>query len=293
MKTLKITMPDDNEIKYRSFRYPAGEVQVRLTKLGLEALAGADAWEIHTYGVPDMMELAQLNDALNFAKLVKQRVLFLNYMPYGRADRRFVEGDSTGLGVFLYSLSLFKFTTIWTFDAHNEVALQKWAYRYGLNIVNVKPTDDQVDQIQACLNRMKKTSAIPFEAMALISPDEGAAKRYDLSKYDMMTFTGGKKRDPETGKLTGFHIDKDIAGAGAALIVDDICDGGGTFIGLAEEIRKFAPNILLGLYTSHGIYSKGLEPLTAQFRWVFSSDYTFRGENYSKGTNYKTGLENL
>lgn len=45
-----------------------------------------------------------------------------------------------------------------------------------------------------------------------------------------------------------------------ALIVDDICDGGGTFIGLAEELkRKNAGKIYLAV--SHGIFSKGIDKL--------------------------------
>lgn len=295
MRTMKIEMPKHEDVFYRSFRYPAGEVQVRLTKLGIEKLEASDAYEIELHAVPDIMRLAQLADALNHVKMVHQRTLILNYLPYGRADRRFTEGDSFGLSVFFQMLVVLDFTVIWTFDAHNESMLYKLATDFRLNVVNTKPTDDQDDQIQACLNRMRKTSGIPFEEMALISPDEGASKRYDLSKYDMKIFVGGKHRDPETGKLNGFHIDKDIVGAAAALIVDDICDGGGTFIGLAEEIRKVNPKIQLGLYTSHGIYSKGLGPLKVQFDWVFTSDHTFRakGGEFERVNppQFTTGLE--
>lgn len=291
MKTLKIRMPEDNEILYRSFRYPAGEVQVRLTKLGLEKLANSDAYEIELRSVPDMMELGQLVDAINGVKHVFNRSLMLNYLPYGRADRRFTEGDSFGLRVFFQLLEPMRFTTIWTFDAHNEVELHKQGVALLINTVNLKPTFDQVDQIRPCLNRMRRSSGIPFEEMALILPDEGAAKRYDLGKYNMKVFTGGKHRDPETGKLTGFSIDRDVVGASAALIIDDICDGGGTFIGLAEEIKKIAPKIMLGLYTSHGIYSKGLGVLYEQFDWVFASDYTFHAGQH--GFHFKTGLEKI
>ena len=39
---------------------------------------------------------------------------------------------------------------------------------------------------------------------------------------------GEKKRDPKTGTLSGFHIDERVKDFDAALIVDDICDGGGS-----------------------------------------------------------------
>ena len=47
-----------------------------------------------------------------------------------------------------------------------------------------------------------------------------------------------------------------------AYIIDDICDGGRTFIALAEEIRK--RNVgKINLIVSHGILSYGEEPLRA------------------------------
>lgn len=42
-----------------------------------------------------------------------------------------------------------------------------------------------------------------------------------------------------------------------ALIVDDICDGGGTFVGLAKELRA-AGATRVYLYVTHGIFSKRL-----------------------------------
>lgn len=293
-KKFTIDMPKDNGIYYKSFRYPAGEIQTRLTKLGIETLQHSDEFEIITHDVPDLMEIAQLVDAINKIKYLNDRRLFLQYLPYGRADRRFQEGDSYGLQVFFQLLGMVDLTSVWTFDAHNEEKAIRLALLYGIKLVNMKPTHDLVDQIQPCLNRMRKTSGHGFEVMALISPDEGAAKRYDLSKYGLKTFIGEKKRDPKTGALSGFHIGPDIIGASAALIVDDICDGGGTFIGLAEEIRKINPNIKLGLYVSHGIFSKGLEVLEKQFDWIFGSDYSFfKGPSDERGETFKTGNEEV
>ena len=293
MRKFTIEMPRDNEIYYKSFRYPAGEIQTRLTKLGLETLKQSDEFEIITHDVPDLMEIAQLVDAINKVKYLIDRRLFLQYLPYGRADRRFQEGDSYGLKVFFQLLSTIDLTSVWTFDAHNEGRSIDLAHIYGIKLVNMKPTYDPVDQIQPCLNRMRKTSGNPLLEIALISPDEGARNRYNLEKYNTPILVGEKKRDSKTGALSGFHIDEKVKDFDAALIVDDICDGGGTFIGLAEEIRKINPSIKLGLYVSHGIFSKGLEVLGKQFDWVFASDYTFfeGKEDKLPYTQFKTGNE--
>ncbi|RYF48025.1 MAG: phosphoribosyltransferase [Cytophagaceae bacterium] len=56
-----------------------------------------------------------------------------------------------------------------------------------------------------------------------------------------------------------------------SLIVDDICDGGGTFIGLAAELRKLNPE-RISLAVSHGIFSKGIDPLTNWLDHVYTTD---------------------
>jgi ribose-phosphate pyrophosphokinase len=40
------------------------------------------------------------------------------------------------------------------------------------------------------------------------------------------------------------------------LIVDDICDGGATFVALARKLRE-AGAIEVSLFVTHGIFSKG------------------------------------
>jgi len=53
--------------------------------------------------------------------------------------------------------------------------------------------------------------------------------------------------------------------------VDDICDGGGTFIGLAKALKqKNAGNLYLAV--SHGIFSKGFNELNKHFTKIFTTD---------------------
>ena len=44
------------------------------------------------------------------------------------------------------------------------------------------------------------------------------------------------------------------------LVVDDICDGGGTFVALAALLRRHSDRPL-GLYVTHGLCTKGVAPL--------------------------------
>ena len=44
------------------------------------------------------------------------------------------------------------------------------------------------------------------------------------------------------------------------LIVDDLCDAGGTFIGSAQVLRDAGARSV-SLYVTHGVFSKGVENL--------------------------------
>jgi len=65
-----------------------------------------------------------------------------------------------------------------------------------------------------------------------------------------------KERDVKTGALTSFKTTTEDLGCQTCFIIDDICDGGGTFAGTAKMLReKGAEKVVL--IVSHGIFSKG------------------------------------
>lgn len=250
-----INYPESNGTQYEQFRYPGGEVQVRLTEKQVVVLQSEHIHEVHVVArITDgeIMALAQLIDAVRdvSGKPVK---LILPYLPYGRADRRFVKGDCHGLAVFSRMLAMTGRDEIVTLDAHSN-----WAKTYIAHLADVspKPIIDTVLQ------------TIPGTTNVLL-PDKGAA-RYGLGSA---ATTCEKQRDPETGKLSGFKVpSKEAFLADNILIVDDICDGGGTFLGIADALKEAGVNKPLYLYVSHGIFSKGVADLLKRFEKIYTTD---------------------
>ena len=117
------------------------------------------------------------------------------------------------------------------------------------------------------------STSCPDQPQKLISPDGGALKKiYKVSEYlgGIDVVECSKSRDVKTGKLSGFKVYDDNLQGIDCLIVDDICDGGGTFIGLAEELKnKNAGKLYLAV--SHGIFNKGFEAMNA-FERIFTTD---------------------
>jgi ribose-phosphate pyrophosphokinase len=98
-------------------------------------------------------------------------------------------------------------------------------------------------------------------ATVIIAPDKGAVPRAEVAarfigSHEVKYAT--KVRNPENGEILRTEIqDGDYKGKNL-LIVDDICDGGRTFIELAKVLREHNPS-RIDLYITHGIFSKGFE----------------------------------
>jgi ribose-phosphate pyrophosphokinase len=100
-----------------------------------------------------------------------------------------------------------------------------------------------------------------------LAPDAGALKKiYDCTKkfnYPIEVVCANKTREVSTGKIVGVEIpnvdklkDKNV------LVVDDICDGGASFIQLASAIQSSGCIPAdLSLYVTHAIFSKGQSEL--------------------------------
>ena len=110
----------------------------------------------------------------------------------------------------------------------------------------------------------------------IVAPDLGAAKKsedFALKAGAKGLVQCSKKRDLQTGKLSGFKIvdDGELIHQNDIVIIDDICDGGGTFLGLLPSLKWYEPKSVT-LVVTHGIFSKGVEVLTSAFDKVITTN---------------------
>lgn len=131
----------------------------------------------------------------------------------------------------------------------------------------------RVVKAEACVNPPAGKYA------AVIAPDGGAEKRAGevARKLGVPLFHAWKTRNVSDGSIAGFGIEHlGLPGGSRVLVVDDICDGGGTFVGLADAITKQAaqsgPRIKRDLYVTHGLFTKGTEELLSRFDHVYCTD---------------------
>lgn len=249
---------DARAIPHKAFVFNGGEPHI---KLKISSSINPDEPVLITQRVTnsqDFMLLLLATDALRRAGYERLR-LFVPYFPAARQDRLMVPGEPLSVRVYTDLINAQQYERVYVFDPHSDVTPAL------LNRVQVITNEQFVTHVLTHFDR---------ERVCLVAPDAGALKKI----HKLSTALGGlpvvvcdKERDVRTGALTGFRVFADDLSGRQCLIVDDICDGGGTFVGVAAEIRKLNPDSV-SLAVSHGIFSKGLEPLTATLDHVFTTD---------------------
>lgn len=198
----------------------------------------------------EIVQLMQLRMLLTASHV--HTSLDIRTLPYARQDKPIGNETTFALESFALLLNAMKWGRITLHDPHSSAA--------EILIENVRVEYYDLETRQAI--RM-------FDADVVCFPDLGAQRKY--SKRDILSDYGRvvpkfpsvvvakKKREQSSGNLVLEGIMGDVKDK-RVMIVNDICDGGMTFILVAKALReKGAADV--GLFVSHGIFSKGLQPL--------------------------------
>lgn len=242
---------------YSALRFAGGEVQVRITSP--DETAGQH-FEItaRLHEPAAVMELLLLTDALRRMSVGARIKLICPYLPYARQDRVCAPGEALSLRVMTDLINAQHYESVDVWDAHSDVAgavLDRVVLVPALRFVQ------QVDLMQ------RATKPV------LVAPDAGALKKVSgiAKALGAHWVRADKSRDAKTGAITGTVVYSEPVGSQDFLIVDDICDGGRTFIALAEALRPLTTGGIY-LYITHGIFSSGYEALAAAFDGIYTAN---------------------
>lgn len=282
---IKFTGPDGmSEPITRQEMYSDGTPRIKTAGWN-RIVRKADTIVVQPESMMEFVNAMFLVDALNRAKADDRSMsgceyidkLVLPYLPGARQDRTNPTGDVlfTAYSVAKMINEAYFPSGVISLDPHSQVMP-------GM-IQNFReyPLENVVKQI-------------PTKYAGVIAPDKGAKGRAErvAGALGLPIFYGGKTRDVRTGGLTGFTLEGLIAGTNNRhfLVVDDICDGGGTFIGLADKIHQ--QSCTADLYVSHGIFSRGFNGLDAAFQNVYTTD-SFAGQEGAKIIPVVKDMENF
>lgn len=190
--------------------------------------------------------------------------LSIPYFPGARQDRVRNYGWAEPLTVAVYAdiINSMKLDHVTIFDPHSDVCP---ALIHNCVIVY------NYDYVRSCISDIN-------DDWVYVIPDTGAGKKaYDLiatlPNKPLGIVTCAKHRNMDTGDITGTEIisGREMIKEHTCVIVDDICDGGHTFTEIAKLLNQYESknNVLI---VSHGIFSKGLKPLSRSFSRIYTTN---------------------
>lgn len=227
-----------SELVFEESRFPTGEIHIRIAS---EPAVVDFQWVYD--GDASIIELLMFSNAL------KERgsgigTLTIPYVPYCRQDRVCNPGEAFSLKVFAGLVNSIGAKRVVVLDHHSDVTTAL--------IENISVIEQ---------NKIFYGVLAGKKQFYLVSPDAGAAKKTfkaagDHDVLGVINFT--KQRDIKTGEILG--LDARLPGSNPEVeyvILDDICDGGKTFIEIAKILKGLSPKKIT-LCVTHGFFTKGL-----------------------------------
>ena len=232
------------------WKFPAGEIGVKLNQ-PVEDFASVEVIA-RIHNSDDLIALCMTIDAIR-AENPRCRInLALPYVPYARQDRVCSEGEALSIRVLANLINSLECSGVLIVDPHSDV------------------TPALIDNVFVCQAHGVFETCKDWSDEWIVAPDAGATKRCEA--FAKAVGAKGviqciKKRDPATGKLSGFKCLDDVAGK-KVTIVDDICDAGGTFLGLRSELAAASQ---VDLAVTHGIFTQGVAKVACVFNHVYTA----------------------
>jgi ribose-phosphate pyrophosphokinase len=238
-------------IKFKTSTFPAGEIYIKT-----EVPIGTRAVRINgrCKSSDDLMRILMAVDSLS-RQGVRYIELFLPYLPYSRQDRVCSHGEAYSLKVIAWTL-VQTVDKVITYDVHSNVARSIMDMR----LKNYNNHREVIDFVKFILPQSKK--------LALISPDAGSAKKIEklfdtTGLFDTVVYCNKRRVN---GEVRIDYIHNNLMDM-TAIVVDDICDGGRTFIELGKKLRERHVD-QMHLFVSHGIFSNGVEKLKEMYKYI-------------------------
>lgn len=204
----------------KQFVFGSGE-----NHLQLHAIPASHVEIMYRYtGDQSIVQLLLLTDALR-RHGAKEIDLVIPYFPGARQDRVCNRGEPLSVKVYADLINQQHYRQVRLFDPHSDVVVA--LLNNAVVIKNHQFVKDVLAEIRSDI--------------VLISPDAGSNKKiFELSNQlgGLGVVRADKLRDVRDGKIIGTEVFCDDLSSKTAVIIDDICAGGRTFIELAKKLKE-------------------------------------------------------
>lgn len=253
---------NNTEVPIKSMKFPAGETNIQIdTKIKEACLIAPVRVRIYCKfeSNEDLINLLLVTSAVKNDLGYQEISLDIPYFPYARQDRVCNPGEALSVKVIadLINSQNYKFVSV--ADPHSEVTTA---------LINRCKVIEQHE----CVRKTVRSNDY-----VLVAPDAGAAKKvFKVAYHNRIkeVIQATKHRNTQTGEITETTVHTDKTYTEDFLVVDDICDGGRTFIELAKVLRPLTTGKLV-LYVTHGLFTKGVDVLLEHYDEIYCyNDYS-------------------
>jgi ribose-phosphate pyrophosphokinase len=277
MLSINLHNPKESVIAFREGQFPDSQRYIHIR----------DSYSIATESeIGIIVSLSSFNELerLLYATAALREIftgkihVFITYFLGARSDRRFLyKGEFVDTNylknIICPIINAQKYNKVYVLDPHSDV-LEACLD----NFYKVSP----IQFVQWAVNEITKSSVKKTcMATALVSPDAGAEKK--VASYMQPVglqhlIVASKVRDVATGNIIATRLPELPGVADTFIIVDDICDGGRTFIELAKAIKlnfedKYPESSAkIYLIVTHGIFSAGFQELDKYISGIYCTD---------------------
>jgi ribose-phosphate pyrophosphokinase len=242
MQTLNLIKPEKSDIGYSIINFPDGEPHIVLEEINRKESVKVICRITNPI---DLFIVTQVGSILN-----RQGVMYsfdIKYLMSMRMDRVISFNEAYSLEIVLKMLKMFNPISITVLEPHNDLAI---FVNEGAGYPSIKPD---------------------FSECLVVFPDKGTYERYK-DWYDKAVICS-KVRDISTGKLTSFSIDNpeilEEHPDKPLVVIDDLCDGGGTFVGIAKLLNEKCPNRPKSIFVTHAVNPKGIDNMSKHYDNVY------------------------
>ena len=253
MQQLNLVHLEDSDIKYSISRFPDGEVQISLEEFSHKEQIQV---KCRITNAEDLFILMQVLDILDRHEV--SYVLSIYYLMGMRMDRVMDFNRPFTLKIVLNSLKNCNADNIEILEPHSDIY---YDYRFGGKFTELYIEGSPSNTV--------------WHGYQMVLPDAGAKERYDF-QYVGTALTCSKVRDLTTGKILEIKIDNPEAISDKSLLIlDDLCDGGDTFCGIAKAFNSLGiSKERLNIAVTHMVNPKGIKNLSENFNHVwFTNSY--------------------
>ena len=231
--------------------------------------------------------------------------LIMGYVPYSRMDRR-EENRLFTLKTVANFINDMKFSSVEVWEPHSDVSVDMLdrvkvvnksadlAYEAIMDELEVSGSawlDDGEYAKSIGMGLVSLFKKAEDAGIWLVYPDAGAEKRYSKQIKYPHIMTATKHRDFNTGRITSIKVNvpdniaEDHPECKTAIIVDDLCSKGGTFVGTAKELEKLGfTNIVLCVTHCENTVFDGDVFKSGLFSKVYTTNSILTG--YMPGNDY-------